>query len=338
MGIEHFKIGMTQLKMIILDLEWNRGYENTPLNEILQIGAVRVEKLGGPIIDLFNVYIKPAIHKSFDLGAKRLPDLQKSLNSDFNFAAAMELFRVWCGGEGEYAVWGGDDLAILAQNCEYWNVPGIEMRLVYNFQTALAYLLDADQQIALWRAVDYLGIPDTYTFHNALNDAMYTAAIGCWLTPKSLAFHPSKSHQRKQVRRKTALRLSTLPFEKQPRHTVGPFQTVEALLDARASRRPACPICGQKGSVSQWRLTPKRADKPQQGFSVFYCPKHGRFLCRVVLSQTEDGLWRGRLTVPIIRPELIKEYLAAYRGIEYNCKSNAKRRWRPGKARLAKRP
>ena len=32
--------------MIVLDLEWNRGYDKKPLNEILQIGAVRVEQIG----------------------------------------------------------------------------------------------------------------------------------------------------------------------------------------------------------------------------------------------------------------------------------------------------
>ena len=28
--------------MIILDFEWNRGYDGKPLDEILQIGAVRL--------------------------------------------------------------------------------------------------------------------------------------------------------------------------------------------------------------------------------------------------------------------------------------------------------
>ena len=40
--------------MIVLDLEWNRGYDKKPVNEILQIGAVRTEGLGGPILDTFN--------------------------------------------------------------------------------------------------------------------------------------------------------------------------------------------------------------------------------------------------------------------------------------------
>ena len=40
--------------MIVLDLEWNRGYDKKPLDEVLQIGAVRMDGLGGPITDTFN--------------------------------------------------------------------------------------------------------------------------------------------------------------------------------------------------------------------------------------------------------------------------------------------
>ena len=40
--------------MIILDLEWNRSYDKKPLDEILQIGAVRVDRLGGPVTDTLD--------------------------------------------------------------------------------------------------------------------------------------------------------------------------------------------------------------------------------------------------------------------------------------------
>ena len=58
------------IPMIIMDLEWNRGYDTKPLNELLQIGAVRMDSLNGPIADVFNIYIRPSVHKKFDMGAK----------------------------------------------------------------------------------------------------------------------------------------------------------------------------------------------------------------------------------------------------------------------------
>lgn len=318
--------------MVILDLEWNRGYDNTPLDEILQIGAVRVDYLGGPVTDTFNVYIRPVVHKGFSPGARRLPELRMSQESELDFVTALELFRTWCGDETEYAAWGNDDPATLAKNCEYWNIPALTMTTVRNFQIALSYLMGTDQQIALWRAVEYLNIPDTFTFHNALNDTVYTAIIGQWLTPGSLEYRPVCRTVR--AKRKVTLKLSKCPFTKQPRQTIGPLTSVEKVLDSKCSRKPPCPICGRKGCVNQWRYVPLLdSSKPQEYFSIFSCPTHGRFLCRLMVAQMGNGMWRGRRTVPVIRPELIKAYTTASQGSVYNCKSNSKGCWHPRKVR-----
>ena len=319
--------------MVILDLEWNRGYDNTPLDEILQIGAVQVEHPGGPVTDTFNAYIRPAIHKKFDPGAKQLPDLQMSQESELDFTAALEKFRLWCGTESEYATWGNDDLVTLTKSCEYWNVPPLTMDTIRNFQTALAYLLDTSQQIALWRAVEYFNNPDSFTFHNALNDAMYTAMIGKWLTPESLEYRPAP-RKAPQAKRKVTLKLSKSAFARQPRQTIGPFQSAEMVLDSKYSRKPPCPICGRKSCINQWRyMPPRNSSKPREYFSVFSCPTHGRFLCRLMVMQLDNGTWRGRRTVPVIRPELIKAYVSASQGSIHNCKSNSKGWWHPRKKR-----
>ena len=42
--------------MIVLDLEWSQPYGGG-MEEILQIGAVRLEKMGAPLSGCFNVYI-----------------------------------------------------------------------------------------------------------------------------------------------------------------------------------------------------------------------------------------------------------------------------------------
>lgn len=54
--------------MVILDLEWNRGYDNTPLDEILQIGAVRVDYPGGPVTDTLEDAIETLRQYSRDNG------------------------------------------------------------------------------------------------------------------------------------------------------------------------------------------------------------------------------------------------------------------------------
>lgn len=317
--------------MIILDLEWNRGYDKTPLDEILQIGAVRLERLGGPILDTFDVYIRPAVHKKFDFGAKNLPELQASRSSELDFPAAMALFRAWCGEERVYGAWGGGDLAILDASCAYWKVPAPTMEKVLDLQTAFAYLVGTGQQIALWRAAAYCQIPDTFTFHNALNDALYTAILGGWLTREALDYVPVRAPRR----RRPSLKLSPLPFSRPPRQTLGPFPSAAGALDSKKCRRPPCPICGAKGCVHQWcSAHPSEEGGPRQYLSLFSCPEHGRFLCRLTLIPLEDGTWRGRRTVPVITPELIQEYTAACQGSVHTCRGRRRRtsrRQRPQK-------
>ena len=43
--------------VIVMDLEWNRSYDKKKLDEILQIGAVRIDAVGGTIRDTFNRFI-----------------------------------------------------------------------------------------------------------------------------------------------------------------------------------------------------------------------------------------------------------------------------------------
>lgn len=307
--------------MIVLDLEWNRGYDKKPLNEILQIGAVRIERLGGPVLDTFNAYIKPAVHKKFDLGAKVLPELQASLSSNLSFAAAMEQLRAWCGGETIFACWGWGDLDILAENCKYWGLSPLEAEKTYDFQRAFSDRLQTSQQLSLWRAVEYCRIPDVFTFHNALNDALYTSILGQWLTLEALENESARRGGRRAI-----LRLSKLPFSPQPRQKIGPFPTPGEVLNAKLSRKPPCPLCGQKGCVIRWHFArPRNGELPRQYYAVFSCPEHGRFLCRLTLANLEDGQWRGRRCVPVLTPEVMRDYAAALEEGVYLCKGAGKR-------------
>lgn len=40
--------------MIVLDLEWNQPFGGRRMEEIIQIGAVRLARPGGPVVDAFN--------------------------------------------------------------------------------------------------------------------------------------------------------------------------------------------------------------------------------------------------------------------------------------------
>lgn len=192
------------LAMIVMDLEWNRSYDKKPIDEILQIGAVKTDGLTGVITDSFNIYIKPVIHKKFDIGAKKLPDLDDIKESDNSFKTAWEKFTEWCGDETEFAFWGPDDTLVIKRNCEYYGLEYMPFPKVWNFQKAFSHAYDGTgkQEMALFRVVTFLRIPDVFDYHNALNDAMYTALVGKVLRQEDLEFVPPPKPRKPRRRRK----------------------------------------------------------------------------------------------------------------------------------------
>ena len=65
--------------MIVLDLEWNQPFGGRRMEEIIQIGAVRLAEPGGAVQDWFNMHIRPSIWTSrrrirrFWIGAETTP-------------------------------------------------------------------------------------------------------------------------------------------------------------------------------------------------------------------------------------------------------------------------
>ena len=294
--------------MIIFDLEWNRGYDKTPLEEILQIGAVRIERMGGPIVDSFCIFIRPCVHKKLNRTAKYLPELQAAMESTITFPEAMRAFIDWCGEDTVFADWGGDDFAVLTQNCTYWKVPAPQPTKLIDLQGAFSLQVNTNQGVALYRAVEYCGIPDPFTYHNALNDAMYTAMVTAWIGKEALELLALP----KEVRR---LR-SVPPYPPQEDRIAGGFVSLQKALNSRAFRRQLCPLCGEANWVRRWYT----ADLGTY-YADFRCHTHGKFLCRLKVTNVAGTQWQGVLSVPPITPELLQEFTAAIQTASVPCKS-----------------
>lgn len=302
--------------MIILDLEWNRSYDQ-PLEEILQIGAIRLNKLGDPITDTFSIFIHPQLYREFSKSARCLPEFQRSLDSELDFPAAYAMFRAWCGDETEFAEWGGNDLNILNANCKYWDLPVLEPEKVYDFQWTFSALLGLERQLRLCDVIEYLQIPSPFCFHNALHDALYTALVGAWMGEKrALAERP----------RKKKWKFSELAFPPQRKVKIGVFQTWELALNARNARKTVCPVCGEKSWVHIWYTSVQTVF-----YGTFHCQTHGTFPARLTLGQAEDGTWRGRLAVPAVTPDLLAAFDKARNKSSYPYRATGrrkrKRRW-----------
>jgi len=101
--------------------------------------------------------------------------------------------------------------------------------------------------MALWRVVDYLGIPAVYDFHNALYDALYTALTGEWLREEDLADVPAPKPKRERPSR----------GERRRR------KAAAAPQDAPAAERPADAAEAQKAAAPKKAKRRRRRRKKQ---------------------------------------------------------------------------
>lgn len=309
--------------MIVLDLEWNCGYDKTPLDEILQIGAVRLDRLGGRIVDTFSIYIRPQVHKRLNRMAKALPEIQSSLSSVLDFPTAYQQFLSWCGDDREFAAWGADDFDTLEKNTTYWKLPPLVPQTVCDLQTAFSLTLGTMQNIALWWAVEYCQIPQCFTYHNALNDAMYTALCSAWIDPDFLEL---------AARPRWTLRYLLDPYPAAPEQPTGVFPTLSAALNGRSSRKSTCPICHSHISVQSWSYREKGTY-----YANLRCPKHGYFITRLTLSPLPDGRWQGRREIPAPTPAFLDEFGRARQGRQHLCMGGTRGRHRYRKKRKDKK-
>ena len=276
--------------MIVFDLEWTQPFGQDSMEEIIQIGAVKIDKLGNPITDSFTVYIRPSVYQELSPIAKRLPDVALSMDSEVVFPAAYQAFVDWCADDTVFASWGGQDIGVLAKNAKHWELPTFTVTESYNLQAAFCRTLDAGRQISLETAVSYCQLPAVFSFHNALYDAVYAAMVTGWIDPAALPTPPK--HKKPQKRKPY---FSTLGYPPQPRYKAGIFPTREKVMNGRKARFAHCPICQERFCVCRWYPLDE-----QVFYSTIVCPEHGRFPVRLTVTHRADGQWHGRSTVPVL--------------------------------------
>lgn len=314
--------------MIVLDLEWNQPFGGRRMEEIIQIGAVRLARPGGPVVDAFNAHIRPSIYQKLSPVAKKLPESAQALTSELDFPAAYQAFLDWCGEDTLWAEWGAQDHGVLAANAAYWKLPAPPVTACIDLQAAFCRTLEIGlgRRIALEQAAEYCGLPLIYEFHNALHDALYAALITAWLTESSLL--PTAPRAEAKHKRRRGVKFSRETYPKQPRQKITPLPEREQLLNSRQARIVPCPLCRQPGAVESWY--------PQGDvyYGVFRCENHGLFPVRMSVVHREDGSWQGRRVVPPLTDPERAAFAAARENEPFHCtREKAKRRRRHRKAK-----
>lgn len=302
--------------MIVFDLEWNQGYAPGAIEEIIQIGAVRLSALGGRVEDSFNVYIRPQLRSGLSVGAKKLPDLALSLRSRTDFPTAYRAFLDFCAGDTVFASWGPGDLGVLRKNAVHWRMSEPPASEQLDLQAAFGRMVGADRCIALEQAVDYCAIPEVFSYHNALNDALYTALVGEHLSAESLIAPPPKPKRKPPVRRMV---FSVPPDEAEPLQ-VDLSERTHALSNRRLRRAP-CPVCGAAMTAAQWYPFGEDCF-----FTVLTCGGHGRFLCRLRVQEHKPGWWQAERALLAPTPEALSDFSAARKNMPVRCVGASRKR------------
>jgi|GEM_PF-118170 len=176
------------MQYIVLDLEFNQAFnfpgKSSPPDprcpaEVIQIGAVRLDE-DFKLRDSFSIYIKPKVYKRMHPFVSRLTGITAAMLKDApHFPEAYLEFIKWIGGaKVTLATWGGDDVKELYRNMAYHKVNHRLLTKRYiNVQQIAGEQLQFSGCIGLKAAAERFGLELEETFHDAGNDARYTASI-----------------------------------------------------------------------------------------------------------------------------------------------------------------
>lgn len=179
------------MKYIVLDLEYNQAFdfgsgrgrppdEKCPF-EIIQIGAVRLNSNFEHEASL-NLLIKPVIYKKLHPYVARITGLNSAaLKNKQSFREAFkELYRFANSNQVIYCVWGANDIKELRKNMDFYGLSNDKADITFIDVQGIAsrYLKHmTGMGIGLKKAATALDIETDKPFHDALNDAEYTAKI-----------------------------------------------------------------------------------------------------------------------------------------------------------------
>ena len=174
------------MKYIIFDLEFNQSSNKEdriaqlPF-EIIQIGAVKLNE-DFKTISTFNELVKPTVYKSI---LPYIQDLTKitdeMVSSAKEFTDIYYDFMNFIGKEDiTFIIWGIVDLRELYKAIIYLNLPTENFPKHYidiQDYASKHFKVPGKKRIGLKNALDFLNIHISSEFHNAFNDAYYTAEV-----------------------------------------------------------------------------------------------------------------------------------------------------------------
>ncbi|MCR5295238.1 MAG: exonuclease domain-containing protein [Lachnospiraceae bacterium] len=291
------------MNYIVLDLEWNqcpygKEKENKKLPfEIIEIGAVKLN-MEREITDTYHALVKPSVYHKIHFRTREVIRLSlKQLKDEGRkFEVVAREFIDWCGEEFRFCTFGTLDLTELQRNLAFYRLEELLKGPLFYEDVqklfAIAYETRKDRR-SLEYVVDYLGIEDNGEFHQALDDAVYTAralqripadiisrdySIDCYQTPRS---------KEEEIR---------VRYENYEKFISREFASKEAVLEDREVRAVRCFGCGRNVK----RFIPWFSDCGRNYFSIGTCEEHGYVKCKVRVRTAADGKFYAIKTTKLV--------------------------------------
>jgi inhibitor of KinA sporulation pathway (predicted exonuclease) len=281
---------------IILDLEWNQpiSYQSRTYREVgdklifemIQIGAVRLDADLNPA-DSISIPIAPTHYLRIHPRIRRMTGLDsETLAGAPAFREALEQFVAWCGEDYTLLTWGCDDVSVLQQNLDFFDChpdlhPLCDIQHQFSDEKKLA------NRMGLQAAMELLELQpeEDRDFHNAVNDAYYTALVFRHMP------HPENAGN----------------YARQPKQLIHPeaegrirtkgevYPTIAAGLESEAISAPLCPLCGRPTKLEEGGYVPQAPDKY---IGLARCAAHGPLMTRLTfrILNTEQR-WMSAATV-----------------------------------------
>ena len=271
------------MNYIVLDLEWNQptSYQSSAyrkigdslLFEVLQFGAAKVNE-DLQVLDTLSIPVHPTFYLTIHPRVKRMTGITYDLVREAEpFPEALKAFLDWCGEDCVFVTWGRDDVSVLKQNMDCFQVPQALPKM-YDLQALYAKEKGKSGQTALKTAMEELQIPEEENrpFHDARNDAYYTALVFAAVKePKNVLNHETQARKYAHNERKTRMKVTDMVSS-----------VAKALEDLKS---PQCPVCGKV-----MRLTTEIIPQaPGKYVALCKCPTHGALFLKARFMALPDG-------------------------------------------------
>ncbi len=280
------------MNYIVLDLEWNQcpdgregSLENLPF-EIMEIGAVKLDENFRPAGE-FHRLVRPQVYQELHPKIREVThmDLSRLKEAGKPFSQAAEEFFRWCGPDCRFVTWGPMDLTELQRNMSYFQVENPLPRplLYYDAQKLYCILYgDGKTKLSLDQAALEQGIGCEEPFHQALDDARYTARILASMDFEKVRPYVSVDYYRLPATREEEV---FLRFPDYFKYVSSVFPSREEALQDKVVTDMVCPVCNRMlRKKVRWFPLGQRACC---GLAV--CPEHGLVKGKLRVRKEEYG-------------------------------------------------